>query len=367
MKTVLHICLSESWGGLEMAVSKWNQILHENGHKNLTICTPQSPLAKDLTEKGFKTLQWDSANYFAPDFSLKLRKLLLTTHIDAVVLQNLRDLWIVSPALWGLKNINLLGFTQMLVGVKKKDLLHRLVYKPLTHALTLTDWQQQALAPYLPIAPHKYKTIPNFVDTNLFHPKWRSEDFRYQLGFQPEDFVIGVIGRIDRQKGQKELLEAFAKLKQKHSNVHLMIIGEPTLGEQQQEEYFRDLRDFVEKNNLDSRVHFKSFQKETHQLYANFDLFVLPSYQETFGFVVVEAMASGTPVLGTQAGGVPEILNQGRLGFLCKPKDSASIHKQLEHIINAPDERSDKAQLALERTRDFYDRTKVYQRFLQYL
>ncbi|MCB0377711.1 MAG: hypothetical protein KDD33_04400, partial [Bdellovibrionales bacterium] len=93
-RTFLHICLSEAWGGLEMAVSKWNEVLAENGHMNLNICTPQSPLAKDLKENGYSVLEWNSAQYFAPDFTIKLNRLLAKYQIDVILLQNLRDLWL---------------------------------------------------------------------------------------------------------------------------------------------------------------------------------------------------------------------------------------------------------------------------------
>ncbi len=366
-KNFLHICLSESWGGLEMAVSKWNEILQEKGHSNLNIVTPGSPLCQDLQQKAIKVLKWASAHYFSPDFTWKLRKLIQEKPIDALLLQNLRDLWIVSPALYNQPNVQLIGFAQMLLGVKKTDFLHSLVYKRLNHLLTLTDWQISALQPYLPVPRQKYKTIPNFVDTKVFHPSLRSDDFRYQLGFKKEDFVIGVIGRIDEQKGQLELLKAFKKISPKYESAHLMIIGEPTIGEPRQEKYFEQLKDIVAKEKLDKKVHFIGFQKNTQKYFANFDLFVLPSHKETFGFVVVEAMACGTPVLGTQAGGVPEILQQGECGFLCRPKSDTSIAEQLEFILSNIEIRNTKADLALEHARNFYDRHRVYERFMQVL
>ena len=364
-KKFLHICLSESWGGLEMAVSKWNHILSEHGHYNLNICTPDSPLSQDLKQNAMPVIEWNSAHYFAPDFTYKLRKLVKKQHFDAVILQNLRDLWIVSPALPKKSPTKLIGFAQMLLSVKKTDFLHRIVYNRVDHLLTLTDWQQHALFPYLPVSQQKYQTIPNFVDTRIYNPSQRSESFRYQYGFNNEDFVIGIIGRIDKQKGQLELLKAFSSISNRFTRTHLMIVGEPTLGEPQQERYFNHLKEQVLKNKLDKKVHFIGFQKETQKLTANFDLFVLASHQETFGFVVVEAMASGTPVLGTRAGGVPEILKQGHCGFLCNPKDSDDLAEKLDYILTHKEERIKKTKAALTWARDFYDRQKVYGRLIK--
>jgi len=187
------------------------------------------------------------------------------------------------------------------------------------------------------------------------------------MGFKKEDFVIGVIGRIDEQKGQLELLKAFSRISKKFGSTHLMIIGEATLGEPKQEAYFQHLKNQVTKNNLDKRVHFIGFQKDTRKYFANFDLFVLPSHEETFGFVVVEAMASGTPVLVTQAGGPPEIVQDGECGFLCQPKDWESIEEQLDFILSNTDIRTEKTQKALVRARDFYDRKAVYKNFMKIL
>ncbi len=366
-KKFLHICLSESWGGLEMAVSKWNEILREHGHYNLNICTPDSPLSEDLKMKALPVNEWVSAHYFSPDFTWKLRKLVQEKNFDYVMLQNLRDLWIVSPALYKTPNTQLIGFAQMLLGVKKKDLLHRLVYSRLDHLLTLTDWQVQALMPYLPVPERKYDTIPNFVDTRHFHPAHRSDSFRYQQGFKSEDFVIGVIGRIDEQKGQLELVKAFHKIADKYPSAHLMIVGEPTRGEPQQEQYFQFIKNQIAKVKRESRIHFRGFQKDTRKLFANFDLFVLPSHQETFGFVVVEAMASGTPVLGTNAGGVPEILQHGECGFLCEPKNSADLAEKLDYILANTEERQATRDRGMARAREFYDRQAVYERFMKVL
>ncbi len=361
----LHICLSEGWGGLEMAVTRWNQVLKDNGHKNLNICTPDSPLSHDLKKNNFKTLEWESAHYFSPGFTYQLRKLVQQKKVDVVLLQNLRDLWIVSPALWKQDKIQLVGFTQMLVGVKKKDFLHQLIYCRLDHVCTLTDWQKKALMPYLPIKESKYKTIPNFVDVSRFKPSLRSLSVRSQMGYKEDDFLIGVMGRIDQQKGQKELLEAFSNLCRSRENLKLLIVGEPTRGESSQEKYFQKLKELVAQKKIEKQVSFISFQKEPQQLIANLDLFVMPSYRETFGFVLVEAMASGVPVLSTRAGGVPEILGQGELGFLALPKDSQDLKSQLEIILDQTQLRKEKAEKALRHIHEFYERQKVYERFMK--
>ena len=348
-----------------MTVSKWNEILKENGHENFNICSPHSPLSRDLKNRNLAVTEWENTRYFSPNFTLKLRKYIREKQVDTILMQNLRDLWIVSPALCGLKNVQFMAFAQMLVGVKKTDFLHRRIYRPLKYLFTLTRWQQKVLEPYLPIPTEKYRTLPNFVDTSLFNPCHKSHDFRKSLGFEAEDFLMGVVGRIDKQKGQYELIQAFSQLAPRHPKAQLLIVGEPTLGEKKQQIYYEKLINQANQSGVKSRVHFHGFEKNPHHLLSNLDLFILPSHRETFGYVIVEAMASGTPVLGTDSGGVPEILEYGQLGTLFQPKSISDLKEKLEKILNNPREQGEKSLKALKKARNFYDHQKVYEHFMQ--
>ena len=364
-KRFLHICLSQSWGGLEMAVLKWNRVLRDNGQGNFNICLPLSPLSKNLGEEGFPLLEWNSSPYLSPAFSFKLRKFLLKNPVDFICVQRLRDLWLISPALLGLEDIQLLGFTQMLLGVKKRDPLHQWIYKTLKYLFTLTDWQKKALAPCLPVPPEKYRTLPNFVNTQVFNPKYKNPDFKKKLGFRIDDFLIGIVGRIDRQKGQEELVRAFSPLTERYPKTHLLIVGEPSLGEKEQQTYYNNLVRLVKEKKLTSRIHFFGFEKNPQFLLANLDLFVLASHRETFGYVLIEAMASGTPVIATESGGVPEILGNGELGELCLPKSAKDLRRKMDQVLKNPQRQRQKAEKALKKARSFYDSQKVYERFLK--
>ena len=346
-----------------MVVSRWNEVLRDNGHENFNVCPPRCSLSQDLKARGFPVMEWNNIRYFSPGFSLKLRKYIIEKQMDIILLQNLRDLWVVSPALYGLKNVKLMGFSQIHTVVKKTDILHRWIYKPLKYLFTLTDWQQEAIKPYLPVSEEKYRTVPNSVDTSLFNPRHRSIEFRKSLGFKPDDFLIGIVGSIDPQKGQYELIRAFSPLALKDPKIHLLICGGGTGKEKQI--YYKKLTDQVSQSGLGSRIHFQDFRKDIHILFPNLDLFVLPSYCETFGYVVIEAMASGTPVLATNSGGVPEILEHGQLGNLFQPKSIPDLKEKLEKLLSNPEEQKEKSLKAIEKARHFYDHQKVYERFME--
>ena len=74
-KNFLHVCLSPSWGGLEMAVGRWNDILKEKGHRNFNLCSPNSPLEQELLKKGAWVKSLSSRPYLSPSFSFQFRNL----------------------------------------------------------------------------------------------------------------------------------------------------------------------------------------------------------------------------------------------------------------------------------------------------
>ena len=348
-----------------MAVSHWCEVFKSQGHSNLNICTPGSKLAHHLKTQGFEVLEWKSRKYVSPGFSLQLRRLLNSYEIHSVFIHNLRDLWLVSPALMGKSEIQLVGFCQMLLDVNKKDFLHSLIYKRLDQLCVLTDWQKEALKPYLPVPDKVYKKVPNFVDCQRFHPHHRSESFRREMGLSKNHFAIGIIGRLDVQKGQKELIEAFVEVSRKYDHWRLILVGEPTPNDPKQEQYAHQLRKRVKELKMESKILFYGFRQDTHKFMANFDLFVLASYKETFGFVVIEAMASGTPVLATRAGGVPEILDQGQCGYLCEAQNSKSLAQKIEEVWLHPEERKQRVQKALEKVRSIYEKKQIYEKLME--
>ncbi|MCC6137196.1 MAG: glycosyltransferase family 4 protein [Bdellovibrionaceae bacterium] len=367
MKT-LHFCMSEAWGGLEMASAQWATLFIKHGHEALSICAPETPLENRLKERNLPYVTRQFNKYFSPMDTLWLRRYVIENKVEAVFLQNLRDLWVVSPALWGL-NIKLVGFAQMwLSNISKKDPLHTLMHNRLTTLVTLTAAHSQQTLKCLPVPLEKAFIAPNSIDTSLFGPERRNENLRNEFGAQVSDFLIGIVGRLDRQKGQKEVLDAFAELKKRHpeKSLKLVFVGEATR-ESEGMSYEAELREDLQKANLSEHVKFAGFKKNIPEVMASLDVFILASYQEAFGFVVVEALASRTPVIATDSGGVPDILEHGKQGLLIEPKSSSAITEALESIINDPVKSLDRAQKARAYAQETFDENKVFFKLLKHL
>ena len=145
--------------------------------------------------------------------------------------------------------------------------------------------------------------------------------------------IFGLAGRFDAQKGQLLLLEALAMTN--NTTTAVCLLGEPTIGEG--ESYSRQITEFIDGNNLNERVFIRPFRSEVSTFFRAVDAFVMASKAETFGMVTIESMACGTPIIASNAGGSPEILDFGKIGTLFTPMDSHALADAMTDFIENPE------------------------------
>jgi sulfoquinovosyltransferase len=158
------------------------------------------------------------------------------------------------------------------------------------------------------------------IDTHRFHPRFRCNEMRHRMtNGHANDFLLLYVGRLGTEKRLKDLR---AVLEQLPPNVRLCLVG---TGPHEAEliEWFAD----ATTANGDTRCVFTGqlTREQLSQAFASADAFVMPSDSETLGFVVLESMASGVPVIGVNAGGVPDLIDDGVTGFLVKPGDTEAF------------------------------------------
>ncbi|MBX7231793.1 MAG: glycosyltransferase family 4 protein [Bdellovibrionales bacterium] len=328
---VAQMALSRDWGGLEMMTLRYAVDLKERGYKSYIITLTDSPLEKKAWEAGLTTLSLPKSVYFSPTSTYKLRKFIKTNCITFVMIHHLRDLWLVCPAVLGL-SVELMGFCHMFLdNVNKKDFLHRWLYSRLKNVIALTEVQKRSLLKCLPLNSMQISVLPNGVDTKKFNPSKRSQALRQSLFSATENqFVVGVIGRLDPQKGQLEFLQSACLVIKKYPQVIFALIGNPN---RDGLAYLEELKSFSRHQGLTDSVRFIPHLEDVSSALASLDVFVLPSYQETFGNVVVEAMASGVPIIATAAGGLLQMIDQNENGLLVPPKDPAAMAEAIQKVI----------------------------------
>ncbi len=183
------------------------------------------------------------------------------------------------------------------------------------------------------------------VDTKLFNKNVKPEfDLKSDLGLNEENKIILTATRIIRgkkdilqQKGVIDLIQAFSKIAPRYKNLRLLIaIGKPP--ENLKNEFniaYEMLQGYIKLHNIEEQTILKTFKlKEMPSVYKGSNIFILPSENETFGQVFIEAMASGLPVIGTKVGGIPEIISDSYNGFLVLPNDPSIIAQRIETLLN---------------------------------
>lgn len=358
--TIANLSFSGAWGGLEMSSVKMTRLFAQRGHLSFEICQPDSPIHRALTEQGLEARTVKAGTYLSPRATLAIRKWIRDEKVDALFLHSMKDIWLVTPALMGLPEVKLFGFARMFFkDVNKKDFGHTLMYKRLTKMIALSHIQAGHLARCLPVPPEKFIVIPNGVDVERFQPRPRRQDIRASWGVSDENILFGLIGRLDRQKGSFEFIEAAAQVLREEPRARFVLVGGNTIGE---EEIDRAARELLKKLDLGSRVILTDFRKDIPDVMNALDVFVMPSYEENFGNVLLEALASGLPTIGTDSGGTPEILDRGETGLLCEPRSATSLARSMLQLIGSPTLREDLSQRAREKALREYDMEKVFDR-----
>lgn len=139
-----------------------------------------------------------------------------------------------------------------------------------------------------------------------------------------------------KEKGITTLIEAFSYLGLRYSDLRLLIAiaSPPKRLHEEFERTLEKLRGYIRLHNLEGKVFYKKFSLDEMPLVFNgSDVFVLASENETLGQVYIEAMACGTPVIGTKTGGVTEIITDNYNGFLVRPNDPSTLGQKIEEML----------------------------------
>ena len=168
--------------------------------------------------------------------------------------------------------------------------------------------------------PNKVMVIPEGVDLDLFKPRTNR--------LEPENVIL-FVGRIAPEKGLVYLIKAMPRVVDVFPSVSVLVVGEDQ-GIQ------KDLIKLAEKLKVGKTVHFLGarFGDELASIYRKARIFVLPSLYETFGLAVLEAMATGLPVVATKVGGIPELVEDGRNGILVSPRDHSALAEGIIELLS---------------------------------
>lgn len=200
----------------------------------------------------------------------------------------------------------------------------------------------------------KVLVIPYGVDLKLYQVG-RNPKLKAQLGIAAESPVVGVVARLHPQKGHRYLIEAARAIVASHPDVRFVLVGDGELR--------GELETQVRESSLSQHFHFLGFRDDVKELLKTFDIFVLPSLYEGLPNVVLEAMATGLPVVATAVDGTTELIVENETGFLVPPKKPQDLANKISILLGDANRRQCFGQKGRERVEQHYSLEKQVMSF----
>lgn len=175
--------------------------------------------------------------------------------------------------------------------------------------------------------PEKLKIFPRGLDTQLFHPTRRDPRFFEKFGAKNGQVRLLYVGRVSREKDLDLLAEAYRRLRDEGLSIQLCVVGHGPYSR----EFSESLPEALFTGYLKG--------KELAAAYASADIFVFPSTTDTFGNVIIEAQASGVPVIVSDSGGPKELVENDRNGLITKSHDVEDLTRAIRELVADPERR----------------------------
>ncbi len=319
--SILFAEAATSYGGQERYVHRLMLELRAKGHSVEMLCQPQAQLHTLLEQDGFvvHTVRMKKGLDFWRNL-FRLRKFFKAHHYDVVnTASRIDTVQVGIPA--RLAGVPLVVRSRHLA----RPIGSLLTYKWIPHRLiTVSEFVRKQITDrgipkdYVDIAPPA---------VNLPDPL-PPQKLRQELGLQASDLVVGSIAVLRRPKGMDALIEAMVPLLHAKSYAHLVIVGDG--GEMQK------LQAQVQQAGVALQVHFLGNRNDVPELIGDFDVFALATHIEASGTAFAEAAAARVPVVGTDVGGVSEMMVPEKSGFVVPLGDVPALTQAISRLLDDP-------------------------------
>jgi glycosyltransferase involved in cell wall biosynthesis len=220
----------------------------------------------------------------------------------------------------------------------------------------------------------KVSFVLNSIDLSGWSPEVDDGLIRKEFGISPNAPLLAIISRLFYWKGHTELIKALTSVKAEIPNIKLLIVGEddPRGMPGRKISYTAELKSLVSDLGLTEQVIFTGFRRDIHKILAASDLFTMPSFEEPFGMVFLEAMAMKKPVVALDSGGTPEIIEDGKSGLLSPPQDIEQLAINIVQLLYDPALRLKMGEYGRNRIEQYFtpermacDIGQIYQKLIQ--
>ncbi len=325
---ILHLDSGREWRGGQQQLLLLLTFLREKGHEVAAACRAGSPLHDRLRAASIACLPWP-----VPGPGGFLRRLDQDVREFRPDIIHSHDARSILPALWAGKPRRIQVVAHRRVDFPIGRLAALVKYRPLAAVIAVSAKIKEILAGR-GVHGSRILVVPDGIDLERFA--------RAQTPPGP-DLHVGSAGSLVDHKGHIHLVEAAPRLLADHPNLHFSIAGEGPLRPL--------LEQRISELGINDRFRLRGFVADMPSFYRSLDIYAHPSNLEGMGSAIIEAMASGLPVVAAASGGIPEVV--GGHGVLVAPADPGALAAGLKALLESPQERARLAARSLARSRQF--------------
>ena len=324
---ILQICSASEMGGGEVHVADLVRDLSDRGHALYLAVRPNSPLRGPLSGVIASWTELPLRNSLDIKSAKAISELIELHKIDIVHAHMGRDYLVAALACKHAPSARLVLTRHHYLPLKRNP-IYRWLLQDVSAVIAVSDPVREKIQQRLALPVERVHTIPNWVDPERFQPIER-EAARAMFRLR-RNLVVACIGQITPAKGQEEFIRAAHRVSNMRSDVEFLIAGHE---DEPGEPFTRHIKELAQSLGIADRIRLLGFVRHIPELLAAVDVVIVPSWDEAFSLVTIEAMAARRAVLGSNIGGIAKIIRDGVTGLLYPVKDERALSDKLLWLL----------------------------------
>ena len=344
---ILQVCSASEMGGGEVHVADLVRGLAERGHAVYLAVRPDSPLRGPLAGVIASWHEMPLRNSLDLQSARSIAELVNVHGIEIVHAHMGRDYLVAALACRQTESAKLV-LTRHHYLPLKRNALYRWMLRDVAAVMAVSEGIRQSMIERLRLPAERVHTIPNWINPDRFKPIDR--DAARAMFRLRANIVVACIGQLTPAKGQEEFIQATANIARMRTDVEFLIVGEE---HDETRPFTTRLNQLAESLGISEKLRFTGQVHRIADLLAAVDVVVVPSWDEGFSLVTIEAMAARRAVLASNVGGIAGIVKDNVTGLLFPPRDVHALTDKLLWLVSDAPLRE---RLSVQGQRDVYTR-----------
>ena len=314
----------------------------EAGHSVYFCVRQRAPLANAAHEDDFKSIEYCSGMHILT-FPFEFKRKVCELDLDIIHFHQLRAVRRLLPLLPKQAPRPMYVFTEHSPRPHSiASWYNSYVLKMLDEIIVVSKSQQNVIAEQLSLSRERLRVLYNGIDLSKYSPPKENRA-------KNEQKTVVLAGRVVPDKGHETFIEAAEAVLSQRKDIRFCICGEIENVPEKQKTYIQKLKTRIKQLGRQNDIVFEGFVADVAQYFRSADLVVVPSKIEPFGLVAAEAMACAAPVVVSNAGALPEVVDNGKAGLIVPVDDADSLAEAINKVLDNQSATEQRVQNAISR------------------